>query len=151
MLRRATRKAPLPFLHGDGLRLPFPDGSFDAVTIGFGLRNMASHRAGLAEMRRVLRPGGRLAVLEFTTPRNPLFRLGYLTYFKYLLPAFGNLFSRSRAYSYLAESVLEWPDPRELARSMRSAGFDGVRWSMLSFGIAVLHIGTVKPVPEATP
>ncbi len=140
MLERAVRKNGLPFLQGDGLRLPFPTGAFDLVTIGFGLRNMESLDAGLREMARVLRPGGRIAVLEFTTPTNPLIRFGYLLYFKHVLPLVGDLLSRSSAYRYLSKSVLEWPSPKELSRRMRKAGFTRVKFSMLTFGIAVLHI-----------
>jgi demethylmenaquinone methyltransferase/2-methoxy-6-polyprenyl-1,4-benzoquinol methylase len=140
MLERAVRKNDLPFLQGDGLRLPFPTGSFDLVTIGFGLRNMENLDAGLREMGRVLRPGGRIAVLEFTTPVNPIIRFGYLLYFKHVLPLVGDLLSRSSAYRYLSKSVLEWPSPKELSKRIRKAGFTSVKFSMLTFGIAVLHI-----------
>jgi len=140
MLRRASDKSRLPFAAADGLRLPFPDDTFDVVTIGFGLRNMASLETGLRELRRVLRPGGRLAVLEFSTPSNPLVRAGYLAYFNHILPFIGNLLSRSGAYRYLNESVLEWPDRRRLARILRKCGFGRVRHCELSLGIAALHI-----------
>lgn len=145
MLRRAARKQPLPFLLADGLRLPFADRSFDLLTIGFGLRNMESFEAGLREMRRVLRPGGRLAILEFTTPSNPIIRAVYLLYFRRLLPAIGNLVSRSEAYGYLSRSVLEWPSPRELARILKRCGYRRVRHAELSLGIAVLHIAERAP------
>ncbi len=146
MLELARRKQAPPVLQGDGLRLPFPDESFDLVTIGFGLRNMADYRAGLREMARTLRPGGRLAVLDFTTPSNPLFRAIYLLYFQHILPLLGDFISRSGAYRYLSRSVLAWPSPRELARDMREAGLGNIRFSELSMGIAVLHIGE-KPSP----
>ncbi|MDK2970913.1 MAG: demethylmenaquinone methyltransferase / 2-methoxy-6-polyprenyl,4-benzoquinol methylase [Candidatus Sumerlaeota bacterium] len=148
MLRRAARKGPGPYVLGDGLHLPFPDGSFDLVTIGFGLRNMENYRDGLSEMRRVLKPGGRLAVLDFTTPRNILVRTAYLLYFQHFLPAIGRLVSGSDAYRYLSRSVLEWPDPRELARDMKRCGFARVRHAELSFGIAVLHIAEVTQPEE---
>jgi demethylmenaquinone methyltransferase/2-methoxy-6-polyprenyl-1,4-benzoquinol methylase len=140
MLQRAVQKNDLPFLQGDGLALPFPTGSFDLVTIGFGLRNMESLDAGLREMGRVLRPGGRIAILEFTTPTNPIIRFGYLLYFKHILPLVGDMLSRSSAYRYLSKSVLEWPSPRDLSKRIRAAGFTRVKFSMLTFGIAVLHI-----------
>lgn len=140
MLAIARNKSPVPFLQADGLRLPFPSASFDLVTIGFGLRNMESTEAGLREMGRVLKPGGRLCVLEFATPRNPVFRAGYLAYFKGILPAVGNFVSRSGAYGYLSRSVLEWPSPLELARMMKRCGFARVRHAELSFGIAFVHI-----------
>ncbi len=140
MLQRAQGKAPGGFLQCDGLNLPFPDATFDLVTVAFGLRNMADTRDGLREMRRVLKPGGRLAVLEFTTPKNPVIRASYLFYFQVFLPFIGNLVSRSTAYRYLSESVMEWPSPKMLARMMRQSGFDRVRGSQLTFGIAALHI-----------
>lgn len=141
MLRIARRKAGrLAFMQGDGLRLPFSDAAFDLVTIAFGLRNMADFRLGLREMHRVLRPGGRVAVLDFTTPPNPLVRAGYLAYFKHILPAVGDAVSGSTAYRYLSRSVLAWPSPRELAADMKQSGFHRPRWSELSLGIAVLHI-----------
>lgn len=150
MLRLARRKGRgLPFLQGDGLRLPFADSSFDLVTIAFGLRNMADHKAGLREMCRVLRPGGRVAVLDFTTPPNPAVRAAYLAYFRHILPAVGDAVSGSSAYRYLSRSVLEWPSPRELGRTFRACGFERVRWSELSLGIAVLHIGQKPGGPSA--
>ncbi|MEQ8819911.1 MAG: bifunctional demethylmenaquinone methyltransferase/2-methoxy-6-polyprenyl-1,4-benzoquinol methylase UbiE [Sumerlaeia bacterium] len=144
MLRIAHKKGrglgEPPFVAGDGLRLPFGGETFDLVTIAFGLRNMEDTEAGLTEMHRVLRPGGRLAVLEFTLPANPLFRLGYLSYFRTVLPAIGRVATKSDAYRYLSESVMEWPNKRELAAMMRRCGFARVRHAELSFGIAVLHI-----------
>jgi len=140
MLEVAARKDNAPFLQADGLRLPFPDESFDLLTIGFGLRNMTDLETGLREMRRVLRPGGRLAVLEFTMPTNPLFRAGYLFYFRRFLPLIGRIVSGASAYGYLCKSVMEWPQPRALARIMKKCGYRRVRFSELSFGIAVLHI-----------
>lgn len=140
MLQRGHRDARIPYLHADGLRLPFPDQSFDLVTVAFGLRNMVNTEAGLREMRRVLKPGGRLAILDFTVPRNPLVRQVYLLYFEQILPFVGRLVSGTTAYSYLTDSVLDWPRPRELARIVNRCGFGRVRHAELSFGIAVLHI-----------
>ena len=141
MLRIAQRKDPAPFLHGDAMRLPFGEGSFDAMTIAFGLRNVADAGEGLREMLRVLRPGGRLAVLEFTTPTLPGLRQGYLFYFRHMLPTLGKLVSRSGAYEYLRDSVLEWPEPRALARMMHDCGYERVRFTTKTFGIVALHIG----------
>ncbi len=141
MLALAKRKEAPPVMQADGLRLPFPDESFDLVTIGFGLRNMADYRWGIGEMARTLKPGGRLAILDFTTPSNPFFRTIYLLYFQRLLPLMGDLISRSQAYGYLSRSVLAWPSPKELARDMRNRGLTNIRFSELSMGIAVLHIG----------
>ncbi|MCB2156228.1 bifunctional demethylmenaquinone methyltransferase/2-methoxy-6-polyprenyl-1,4-benzoquinol methylase UbiE [bacterium] len=140
MLKIADRKAPLSFVQADGLCLPFADASFDLVTIAFGLRNMADPKAGIREMGRVIRPGGRLAILEFTTPQNAVFKGLYLAYFKHILPFAGNLVSGSRAYRYLTDSVLEWPGRPELARWIRAEGFSRVRHRQLTFGIAALHI-----------
>lgn len=126
----------------DALRLPFPDESFDGATVGFGVRNLADLDAGLRELARVLKPGAPLAILEFTTPGWQPFRGLYLFYFLQILPRIGRLVSRhSDAYSYLPASVLEFPEPPELADRMRAAGFDDVRWESLSAGIAAIHVG----------
>lgn len=152
LLDRAPRHLPRTgWLHGDGLNLPFRDGGFDVVTIAFGLRNMADVERGLREMRRVLRPGGRLGVLEFTTPVNPLVRFGYLLYFRHVLPAIGDMVSGTTAYRYLSKSVLAWPTPDELAATMRRCGFARVRYRHLSFGIAVLHLAEVDAPRKARP
>lgn len=140
MLRCARGKSAPPLFLADGLRLPFREEAFDLVTIGFGLRNMEDYRAGLREMHRVLAPGGRLAVLEFTTPTNRLFRAGYFLYFDHVLPMIGKVVSGGDAYRYLNETVRQWPDARTLAREMRRCGFHRVRHAELSFGIAALHI-----------
>lgn len=150
LLERAPRGTKhIEWLQGDGLNLPFPDGSFDVATIAFGLRNMADHERGLREMRRVLRPGGRLAVLEFTTPANPLIRFGYLLYFRHVLPAIGDFVSGTTAYRYLSKSVLAWPTPDQLSATMRRSGFERVRYRPLSFGIAVLHLADVDDPRKA--
>lgn len=126
----------------DALALPYPDASFDGATVGFGVRNLADLDAGLREMARVLRPGARLVVLEFTTPGWQPFRGLYFFYFLKVLPLVGRMVSKhSSAYTYLPESVMSFPEPPELARRMEAAGFGGVAWETLSGGIAALHHG----------
>ena len=148
MLEIARRKAAgesrgLQFVEGDALRLPFADESFDAVTIAFGLRNLAGVEEGLRELLRVLRPGGRAAVLEFSSPSVPGFRALFRFYFARVLPRVGGLVSGSRgAYEYLPDSVSRFPDQRRLAELMREAGFEEVEYRNLTGGIAALHTGT---------
>jgi len=131
----------LCFVAGDALRLPFRDGSFDAVTISFGLRNVADPGRALAEMRRVTRPGGRLVVCEFSTitiaPLDALYR----RYLAHALPAIARRAARSpEAYSYLAESITDWPAQRELAGMIEKAGWTAVRWRDLSLGVVAVHV-----------
>ena len=130
----------------DTLRLPFPDGRFAAVTVGFGIRNVADLAAGVREMARVARPGGRVVILEFTRPSNPAFRFLYYVYFLLLLPLLGNLVSGSRqnAYGYLPRSVLSFPDRTRLSRIMEESGLRSVQVRDLSLGIVTVHVG-VKP------
>jgi demethylmenaquinone methyltransferase/2-methoxy-6-polyprenyl-1,4-benzoquinol methylase len=127
----------------DALQLPVPDASFHGVLVAFGVRNLAALDAGLRELARVLRPGGRLVILEFTTPTRQPLRSLYLFYFRRLLPLIGRLVSgHDTAYSYLPHSVLEFPESRELATRMQAAGFHSVRWDPLTAGIVALHTGT---------
>lgn len=127
---------------GDALHLPFGDQSFDAVTNAFGLRNLESVETGLAEIHRVLKPGGRAAILEFSRPVVPVFRQAFEFYFHNILPRIGALISGSSvAYTYLPKSVSNFPDQKRLAEMMRSAGFVNVRYHNLSVGIAALHLG----------
>jgi demethylmenaquinone methyltransferase/2-methoxy-6-polyprenyl-1,4-benzoquinol methylase len=148
MLEIARRKAdegscPVPFVEGDALRLPFADETFDVATIAFGLRNLAGVSDGLRELRRILKPGGRLAVLEFSSPVVPGFRAMFRFYFTRVLPRIGGLVSGSRgAYEYLPDSVTKFPDQKRLAELMRAEGFEGVEYSNLTGGIAALHTGT---------
>lgn len=146
MIRIAERKAgnSARFVVADTTRLPFADGEFDVATVGFGVRNLEDLDAGLAELRRVLKPGGRLAILEFSRPRNPLFRAIYHLYFLLVLPLVGNLLSggAENAYAYLPRSVLAFPEPEALADRLRRAGFSSVAWEPLTFGIAHLHVAT---------
>ena len=132
----------LSFVAGDALRLPFRDEAFDAVTISFGLRNVASPVAALAEMRRVTRPGGRLVVCEFSAiPVAPVDML-YRRYLLNVLPAIARRTARNpEAYSYLAESITDWPAQRELAGQISSAGWSAVRWRNLSLGVVAVHVG----------
>ncbi len=153
MLQRATRKAgtrpgQTAFLCGDAERLPFPDRMFEGVTIGFGIRNLADLNAGLGEMYRVLRPDGRLAVLEFSRPRAFLLRVLYLFYFKNILPLIGRIVSRDpHAYRYLYESVMRFPEGADFCRHLLDTGFVDVVERRLTFGIATLYLAS-KTVDE---
>ena len=125
---------------GDGLQLPFADRTFHGVMVAFGVRNLADVDAGFREFKRVLRPGGTLVILEFTTPPNAMLRLLYLFYFRRVLPAVGRLVSgHPWAYSYLPESVRGFPGPEILAERLREASFGDVGWSYLTGGIAAIH------------
>ena len=130
----------------DSLALPFADATFDGAMVAFGVRNLSDVRRGLAEMRRVLKPGARGVVLEFTTPPNRLVRAGYHFYFRRILPVVGRIVSgHPWAYTYLPESVKEFPGPRELAGVFESVGFLDVGWRLLTGGIAALHWGAAPP------
>ena len=132
----------VPLIEGDALRLPFRSGSFDAVTIGFGLRNLSNVENGLAELCRVVKPGGWVAVLEFSNPCNAIFRTVFGLYFRKVLPMLGGAISGSlRAYAYLPASVQKFPDQAQLALLMEQAGFDQVEFENLTGGIAALHLG----------
>jgi demethylmenaquinone methyltransferase/2-methoxy-6-polyprenyl-1,4-benzoquinol methylase len=141
MLARAEQKAPeFDWVHADASALPFPDASFEAVTVGFGIRNLADLEGGLRELARVLVPGGKLGCLEITRPRGilrPFFRL----WFDGLVPVAGKILPGGAAYSYLPASVRRFPGPEDLARAMEEAGFAGVGWRLLGGGIVALHVG----------
>jgi demethylmenaquinone methyltransferase/2-methoxy-6-polyprenyl-1,4-benzoquinol methylase len=147
MLELAARKAlklaaAIPFVEGDALSLPFRDGLFDGVTIAFGLRNLSSTDGGLRELLRVLKPGGKAAVLEFSKPIVPGFRAAFQFYFTTMLPWLGGIVSGSRgAYQYLPDSVSRFPDQKQLAALMRAIGFEEVEYRNLTGGIAALHLG----------
>lgn len=143
MLQVGKRRVPwLPFVAGDGTRLPFADAAFDAATISFGLRNIQDRSAGLAELRRVVRPGGRLVVCEFSHPTWAPFRTVYTEYLMKALPAVATRTSSNpEAYVYLAESIRAWPDQAALAREMQEAGWSRVQWRNVSGGIVAIHRG----------
>jgi demethylmenaquinone methyltransferase/2-methoxy-6-polyprenyl-1,4-benzoquinol methylase len=153
MLERGVKKSErrgstkrIKFIEADVQRLPFDSDSFEIATVAFGLRNVTDPEKGVAEMVRVLRPGGRLAILEFSKPRHWFFGRMYRFYFRFLLPLVGQLFSRSRqsAYRYLPESVLEFPDGEALAERLRHHGLIDVWYKPFTLGIATLYVGT-KP------
>ena len=136
------RRAHSPLFEADALELPLADASFDLVTAAFGFRNLANYRRGLEELRRVLKPGGWLAILEFSTPPNALLARGYGFYSRAILPRVGGWLSGSKdAYTYLPESVRKFPDAEGLADQMRAAGFTNVRFDRMTAGIVALHVG----------
>jgi demethylmenaquinone methyltransferase/2-methoxy-6-polyprenyl-1,4-benzoquinol methylase len=141
MLTVGRRRRPsLDFVAGDGLALPFADAAFDAVTISFGLRNVADVDAALRELRRVTRPEGRLVICEFSRPTLPLLRVAYVNGWLRLLPAVARrVATNPEAYVYLADSIRAWPDPPELAARIAAAGWSEVGWRPLSAGVVTLH------------
>lgn len=140
--KSARRRAVAPLVECDALALPFADCSLDLITVAFGFRNFANYRAGLKELNRVLKPGGMLAILEFSTPPNAVFRALYGFYSRRLLPLAGGLISGDgEAYRYLPESVRKFPAAEVLAAEMEGAGFTRVRFDRLTFGIVALHTG----------
>jgi demethylmenaquinone methyltransferase / 2-methoxy-6-polyprenyl-1,4-benzoquinol methylase len=144
MLARARRKAPtVEWVRGDLLAMPFADESFDAATIGFGIRNVVDLELGLRELHRVLRHGGRLAILEITRPRGAL-RPFYSLWFDRIVPLLGRLLPGGEAYSYLPASVRRFPPASELAALMRGAGFEDVRFRLLAGSIVALHVGVAR-------
>src|SRR5829696_1926756 len=146
MLELARRKSgeqalPVEFGWADALELPYGDASFDAVTIGFGARNLADLERGLAEMARVLRPGGRLVILEITRPQREPLAAFYSLWFARIVPVIGTFAGDPDAYSYLPSSVRTFPEPRELAAMMDAAGLERIRWLLLAGGIIAIHSG----------
>ena len=145
MLRVGAARGRVPglrFVAGDAMRLPFADEAFDAVTISFGLRNVAGHQAALAEFLRVTRPGGRLVVCEFGHLPWPRLNAAYEAYLAGALPAVARRLSGNpAAYEYLAESIQDWPAQPELARRIAAAGWSAVRWRDLSLGVVAIHQG----------
>lgn len=127
------------FEWADALNLPYDDGRFDAVTVGFGVRNLSDLDAGLREMRRVLRPGGRLVILEITQPTRPPLSTFYSLWFDRIVPVLGSLTDDPEAYSYLPESVRGFPSPRGLAEKLDAAGLERIGWTILAGGIIAIH------------
>jgi demethylmenaquinone methyltransferase/2-methoxy-6-polyprenyl-1,4-benzoquinol methylase len=148
MLRLGRGKvngAPVHAVTADALALPIPDASCAGAIAGFGVRNLVDLDAGLREVARVLRPGARFVILEFTTPPSAIIRTGYRWYCNHLLPRIaGAISGNGAAYEYLAESVENFPDAPRLADRMRRAGFSDVRWELLTFGVVAIHVG-IKP------
>jgi demethylmenaquinone methyltransferase/2-methoxy-6-polyprenyl-1,4-benzoquinol methylase len=140
MLERARRKAPLEWVEGDMLALPFADGTFDAATVGFGVRNVEDLELALHELRRVLREGGRLSILEITQPRGAL-RPFYKLWFDRIVPLLGKALPGGDAYTYLPASVRRFPTAERLADLLREAGFAHVRFRLLAGSIVALHTG----------
>jgi len=141
MLERARKKSEtVTWVEGDVLALPFDDGSFDAATVGFGVRNVADLEAGLAELHRVLRPGGRLAILEITQPRGIL-RPFFSLWFERIVPLLGKVLPGGKAYTYLPASVRRFPGAEELAALLEQRGFEQVRFRLLGGTIVALHTG----------
>lgn len=140
LVRARTKDTSVEWLQGDLLELPFEDGSFDAATVGFGVRNVADLERGVGELRRVLRQGGRVGILEITQPRGPL-KVFYRLWFDVLIPLAGKILPGGKAYTYLPASVRRFPGPEELAGLMRAQGFDEVAYRRLGGGIVALHTG----------
>jgi demethylmenaquinone methyltransferase/2-methoxy-6-polyprenyl-1,4-benzoquinol methylase len=143
MLAQARKKAPLDWVQGDLLALPFADGTFDAATVGFGVRNVADLEQGLRELRRVLKPGGRLAILEITQPRGVL-RPFFSLWFDRVVPLLGKVLPGGSAYTYLPASVKRFPDAERLAELLRTSGFGGVSFRLLAGSIVALHTGVAE-------
>ena len=144
MLERARKKSgAVQWVEGDMLALPFEDGSFEAATVGFGVRNVVDLEHGLAELARILAPGGRLGILEITTPTGPLAPF-YRLWFDRIVPLLGKVLKGGEAYSYLPASVRRFPDKQALAGLLRAAGFDGVEYRTFAGGIVALHTGAKR-------
>lgn len=147
-IRKDETESLISFVQGDAEGISFPEGTFDAVTIGFGIRNLAHPEKGLSEFLRVLKPGGKLIVLEFSLPVNRLLRGLYHLYSFHWMPLAGRLICGTAAsFRYLAESIRVFPNPEEMAEQMRSLGFREVRFQRLSNGIAVVHLGHKPGLP----
>jgi len=145
MLERARAKDPgLVWEWGNALELPYASGRFDAATVGFGARNFSDLDRGLAEMTRVVKPGGRVVVLEITTPRKPPLSTFYRVWFDHVVPLIGRLTGEQEAYTYLPSSVRRFPGPKGLAAAMERAGLSDIRWVLTAGGIIALHVGTKR-------
>ncbi len=141
--KNVSENLSIPYIEGDAMKLPFPDNFFDALTIAFGLRNLSNWRDGLSELRRIIKPNGKLVVLEFSEPIVPGFRQVYNFYFNKVLPKIGGVFSGEQgAYEYLSESVSKFPNQKALQKMMLEIGFADVEYKNLTGGIAAIHTGT---------
>jgi demethylmenaquinone methyltransferase/2-methoxy-6-polyprenyl-1,4-benzoquinol methylase len=145
----AASEADVRFESANALALPFPDGAYDAATVGFGARNFADLERGLREMARVVRPGGRVVVLEITTPRRPPLSTFFELWFDRVVPVLGRLAGDAQAYSYLPNSVKRFPGPDALAAAMWRSGMEGVRYIVTAGGIVALHVGVVRNGTES--
>lgn len=151
MLALARRKAPgLRFEWGNALELPYEDGAFAASTVGFGARNFSDLDRGLAEMTRVVKPGGRVVILEMTTPRKPPLSTFFRLWFDRVVPLIGKVSGDGEAYDYLPNSVKRWPEPPGLAAAMARAGLQDIRWVLTAGGIIAMHVGTKPAGPIVT-
>jgi demethylmenaquinone methyltransferase/2-methoxy-6-polyprenyl-1,4-benzoquinol methylase len=149
MLRAGRRRRRVPMVAGDGMHLPFTDGVFDAATISFGLRNVAEPRQALTELARVVRPGGRLVVCEFSSPTFAPFRILYFNYLMRALPWIARrVASNPEAYVYLAESIRAWPSQPDLARTIAECGWTEVRFRNLTGGVVALHLAERARTPR---
>jgi demethylmenaquinone methyltransferase / 2-methoxy-6-polyprenyl-1,4-benzoquinol methylase len=153
MVERARKKAradshSAEFINADALSMPFPDATFDLVTTAFGFRNLVNYESGLIEIARILKPGGKVAILEFSEPKNSAMAAMYRFYFKRILPLIGGMISgNGAAYAYLPRSVSTFPSPTELSALMGRTGFTEIRFESWNFGSVVLHTGRT-PAPE---
>jgi demethylmenaquinone methyltransferase/2-methoxy-6-polyprenyl-1,4-benzoquinol methylase len=151
MLELARKKAPqLRFEWGNALELPYADGEFDAATVGFGARNFSDLDRGLAELTRVVRPGGRVLILEMTTPIKPPLSTFFKLWFDRMVPLLGKLSSDPDAYDYLPNSVKRWPDAAGLAAAFDRAGLQQIRWVLTAGGIIATHVGVKPAAPVLT-
>jgi len=141
-----AERANLEFVTGDAMALPAADASFDAATIAFGMRNLPDYRQGFAEMRRVVRPRGRVVCLEIARPNHLLARIARV-WFERIVPVLGRLAGQGGAYAYLVQSVQNYPDPGRIAAIMGDAGLVDVHWTPMTLGMVTVHVGTVPPAP----
>ncbi len=143
-LNAGRKDNPFLLIQGTAENLPFGDNSFDAVTIAFGIRNTIHYRTSLKEMFRVIRPGGKVAILEFSIPTYPVVRQVYLFYFRYVIPFVGSMFSSRKEYEYLSESTLGFPQRTKFLDVMTGSGFADCRYEELTLGIAIIYVGVKK-------